>query len=243
VAHLYLTDQHGPWQPGDAVFLTGDEAHHAARVGRLAVGETTWVSEGVGTKGSARVQAVSAQDVTLQIQSSVQETPALPELWLAQALAKGDRDEVAIQASTELGVDHVIPLQADRSISLWRGDKVDKGIARWTKIVTEASKQALRARVPTVHPLVTTAGLVPFCQSHRVIVLDPEAIEKLSEYEPVGETPLLLVVGPEGGLSPHEIATLVAAGAITRRLGDTVLRTSSAGPAALAVLNMTLRRW
>ena len=166
-----------------------------------------------------------------------------PEIWLAQALAKGDRDERAIQASTELGIDRVIPYQATRSISTWKGDKVAKGVARWTKIVTEATKQALRAYVPLVSEPQTTAELGACASECQIVVLDPLATETLSQFRPVGDRPILLVVGPEGGLSPEELGTLEKSGATRRKLGESVLRTSSAGPAALAVLNVTLGRW
>lgn len=243
MAHLYLSATPGPWAIGDTVTLTGDEAHHAARVGRLTVGEDTAVGDGKGAMASAAVAAVSGSEVLLTITLIEHRPRATPEIWLAQALAKGDRDELAIQASTELGIDRVIPYQASRSISAWRGDKVDKGVARWAKIVTEATKQALRAYVPRVTPLHTTAELCSLAGECQMVVLDPLATEGLSQLRPAADQPILLVVGPEGGLSPEELIVLEEAGATRRKLGENVLRTSSAGPAALAVLNVTLGRW
>lgn len=243
MAHLYLTATPGPFAPGDSVSLVGDEAHHASRVGRVAVGETTLLSDGRGHLAQATVTAISASEVVCRIDSGSVEPRPVPLVWLAQALAKGDRDEAAIQAATELGVDGVIPFAASRSVSQWRGDKVDKGHARWTKIVTEASKQAIRSWVPEVAPLADTAALVALAPNHQVVVLDPQASEQLSDFRPGTDSPVLIVVGPEGGLSDQEIAGLVAAGATTRRLGPTVLRTSSAGPAALALINVALGRW
>lgn len=243
MAHLYLTAIPGPFSPGDSVSLVGDEAHHASRVGRVAVGEATLLSDGRGHLAQATVTTINAGEVACRIDSGSMEPRPEPQVWLAQALAKGDRDETAIQAATELGVDGVIPYAANRSISQWRGDKIDKGIARWTKIVTEASKQAIRSWVPDVAPLVDTHGLVALVPDYQVVVLDPQASEQLSDYRPSTQTPVLIVVGPEGGLDDHEIAALVAAGATTQRLGATVLRTSSAGPAALALINVTLGRW
>jgi 16S rRNA (uracil1498-N3)-methyltransferase len=243
VAHLYLSASLGPWAPGDTITLTGDEAHHAARVGRLTVGETTAVGDGNGVVAQATVAAVSGSEVTVTLGSVEHQTRPTPEIWLAQALAKGDRDELAIQASTELGIDRVIPYQASRSISTWSGDKVGKGVARWTKIVTEATKQALRAYVPHVSHPQTTPEVTALAGQCEVVVLDPHATELLSQFRPVGDRPILLVVGPEGGLSPEELSTLEKSGATRRKLGESVLRTSSAGPAALAVLNVTLGRW
>jgi 16S rRNA (uracil1498-N3)-methyltransferase len=243
VAHLYLSATPGPWTVGDTLTLTGDEAHHAARVGRLALGETTAVGDGNGVMATATVSAVSGSEVVLRVTSLEHKDRATPEIWLAQALAKGDRDELAIQASTELGIDRVIPYEASRSISTWRGDKVDKGVARWTKIVTEATKQALRAFIPQVTPPHTTAQLCALASECQMVVLDPLATEGLSQFRPAGDQPILLVVGPEGGLTPEELSALEKSGATRRKLGESVLRTSSAGPAALAVLNVTLGRW
>jgi 16S rRNA (uracil1498-N3)-methyltransferase len=228
---------------GETVTLTGDEAHHAARVGRLTVGETTAVGDGTGAMAMATVTAVSGSEVALSVGSLEHHERPTPEIWLAQALAKGDRDELAIQACTELGIDRVIPYQASRSISAWKGDKVDKGVARWTKIVTEATKQALRAFIPKVSEPQSTAGLCSVASECQIVVLDPLATEGLSQFRPAGDRPILLVVGPEGGLSPEELSALEKSGATRRKLGESVLRTSSAGPAALAVLNVTLGRW
>jgi 16S rRNA (uracil1498-N3)-methyltransferase len=159
---------------------------------------------------------------------------------LAQALAKGDRDELAIQAATELGAAGVIPWAAERSVSRWDGAKAIKGRERWASIVREASKQAIRSRVPDVAALASTAELA--VRSGRLLVLDPLGDAALTELELDGE-PITLVVGPEGGISPREFEQLEAAGAARVRLGSEVLRTSTAGPAALAVLNARLGRW
>jgi 16S rRNA (uracil1498-N3)-methyltransferase len=207
------------------------------------VGETTAVGDGNGIMGVATVTGVSGSEVTLSLGSLEHHERPTPEIWLAQALAKGDRDELAIQACTELGIDRVIPYQASRSISTWKDDKVDKGVARWTKIVTEATKQALRAYIPQVSEPQSTAGLCSLASECQIVVLDPFATETLSQFRPAGDRPILLVVGPEGGLSPEELSALEKSGATRRKLGESVLRTSSAGPAALAVLNVTLGRW
>ena len=243
MAHLYLSATPGPWTVGETVTLTGDEAHHAARVGRLTLGETTAVGDGKGILAQASVAAVAGSEVSLTLTSVEHVVRPTPEIWLAQALAKGDRDELAIQASTELGIDRVIPYRASRSISTWKGDKVDKGVARWTKIVTEASKQALRAYVPALSEPQSTAALCALASECQIVVLDPLATQPLSQWRPTGDQPILLVVGPEGGLSPEELSALEKSGATRARLGWSVLRTSSAGPAALAVLNVTLGRW
>jgi 16S rRNA (uracil1498-N3)-methyltransferase len=161
---------------------------------------------------------------------------------LVQALAKGDRDELAVQAACELGVDEVLPWQAARSISRWEGPKAVKGRERWATIVREAAKQAHRPWVPTVGEVLTTAQLIGRAAGARMLVLDPTAPAKLSAIEPDGRD-MLLVVGPEGGIAPEELIRFEEAGAERVRLGETVLRTSTAGPAAIAVLSAALGRW
>jgi 16S rRNA (uracil1498-N3)-methyltransferase len=160
---------------------------------------------------------------------------------LVQALAKGDRDELAVQAATELGVDEIVPWQAARSISRWDSAKAAKGVARWQSIVREAAKQAHRAWVPVVRQPVTTAQLG--LRSGLMLVLEPEATVVLSRADLGDADELVLVVGPEGGIAPEELAALADAGATPVRLGETVLRTSTAGPAALAVVSTLLGRW
>jgi 16S rRNA (uracil1498-N3)-methyltransferase len=243
VAHLYYIPEGTVLEPGATAVLVGDEARHAVSVGRLGVGEEILIGDGRGVLARAHATQVSAQKVELQVHECTSHEPPSPQVWLVQALAKGDRDEMAIQTCTELGVDRVIPWQAARSVSVWKGDKLDKGVARWQKIVTEASKQSLRARIPEVSPAMSSCEVALLGETTQLILLDPEAEDSLSAYRPpVGKT-LVLLVGPEGGVESSERQMFLDAGAIDLKLGDTVLRTSSAGPAALAVLNSALGRW
>ena len=147
-----------------------------------------------------------------------------------------------MQAACELGVDEIVPWQASRSVSRWEGPKAVKGRERWSTIVREAAKQAHRAWVPEVSPPATTADLAVRAASQRLLLLDPGASTRLSELEPDGRD-IVLVVGPEGGISDEELTKLSDAGAERVLLGETVLRTSTAGPAAIAVLSVALGRW
>jgi 16S rRNA (uracil1498-N3)-methyltransferase len=225
---------------GSAVRVTGDEARHAITVARVRVGERISVSDGDGLLASGAVTATDGGVVTVAVESVARHPAPSPELWLAQALAKGDRDELAVQAATELGVSGVIPWAAERSISRWEGAKADKGRERWASIVREATKQSIRPRVPVVEPIATTAALTKL--PGRILVLEPDATMRLTEVELDTER-ITLVVGPEGGIASRELDALAAAGATLVRLGPEVLRTSTAGPAALAVLNARLGRW
>lgn len=227
---------------GDVVSLTGAEAKHAAVVRRLRVGEAVTVGDGAGVWLTGAAEEVSPSRVEVRIVDRRSEQAPMPRIVLVQALAKGDRDELAVQAACELGVDEIVPWQASRSVSRWEGAKAVKGRERWATIVREAAKQAHRAWVPTVSAPVTTAELASRAVSQRVLLLDPTAPVRLSALEPDGRD-LVLVVGPEGGISGDELARLTEAGAERVLLGDSVLRTSTAGPAAIAVLSVALGRW
>ncbi len=229
---------------GDAVVLTGAEAHHAVTVRRVRVGEEVTVGDGRGTWLSGVVEEpLAPKRVVVRVTARRDEAAPSPRLVLVQALAKGDRDELAIQAATELGVDEIVPWQAARSVSRWDAAKAAKGVARWRSIVREAAKQAHRAWVPEVLAPVTTAQLTARCAEADVLLLEPTASAPLSAVTPDVGRDLVLVVGPEGGISPEELDRMGAAGARAVRLGDTVLRTSTAGPAALALVNARLGRW
>lgn len=227
---------------GDVVSLTGGEAKHAAVVRRVRVGESVSVGDGAGVWLEGTVTDVSATRVDVEITSRSETDVPSTRLVLVQALAKGDRDELAVQAACELGVDDVVPWQASRSISRWEGPKAVKGRQRWATIVREAAKQAHRAWVPEVAEPLTTSQVVSFAEGKRMLVLDPTATARLAAVR-ADDRDIVLVVGPEGGITPDELDMFEAAGAERMRLGETVLRTSTAGPAAIAVLSSALGRW
>ena len=243
MASLYLVPQIDEQDAaaGGVVRVTGDEARHAITVARLRVGESVSVGDGAGLIAEGTVASTDGGELAVAVQRLIRAEAPVPELWLAQALAKGDRDELAIQAATELGVSGVIPWQAERSVSRWEGAKAAKGRERWRSIVREASKQSIRAWVPEVAEISRTRDLCAF--EGAILSLEPTADLRLTDVALPESGRILLVVGPEGGISPVELEALSAAGAQHVRLGAEVLRTSTAGPAALAVLNARLRRW
>ncbi|AZZ55459.1 16S rRNA (uracil(1498)-N(3))-methyltransferase [Rathayibacter iranicus] len=244
MAHHYIDESldSADFRLGSCLALTGAEARHAASVSRIRVGERVRVGDGRGRVATAVVESAEPTRVVLLVESLHEVPVPSPRLVLVQALAKGDRDELAVQAATELGVDEVVPWQAARSISRWSGGKEEKGRERWRSIVREASKQSLRARVPDVSPLVQTRELAERAALDRVLVLEPSAGARLSAIVP-DERDLVLIVGPEGGIAPEELRLLAEVGAEAVALGDSVLRTSTAGPAGLAVLSARLGRW
>ncbi len=244
MSHLYLDESLdlAAVAPGAVVELAGDEARHAVTVSRVRPGERIAIGDGRGTLVHGVVASTGPRELALEVDEVVVEEPPSPRLIIVQALAKGDRDELAVQAATELGVDAVVPWQASRSVSRWEGPKAEKGRRRWAAIVREAVKQSIRAWLPPVSSVTATAGLPAALDGSRMLLLEPTATTALTELRPDGRD-LALVVGPEGGIAPAELERLVAAGAEPVRLGASVLRTSTAGPAAIAVLNATLGRW
>jgi 16S rRNA (uracil1498-N3)-methyltransferase len=264
MANQYLSEELGEPAVGDIAVVTGAEARHAVTVSRLSVGEPVRVGNGAGLVASGIVTATVPGEFRFEVDAVAEIPRPSPAIWLAQALAKGDRDELAIQAATELGVDGVIPWTAARSISRWEGSKVAKGQERWSAVVREATKQSARAWLPEVAPLVSTKQLAALGETAMLVVLDPLAELGLTGVAlrqaqapgqaqgpeqaqgPGAQIPgpdIVLIVGPEGGISPAEFDLLYAAGAIGARLGAGILRTSTAGPAAIAVLSAKLGRW
>jgi len=241
MASLYLSDAAADARVGERVEVTGDEARHALQVARIRVGERIAVGDGHGTIARGVVAEAAAGVLAIEVDDVVHTPEPSPQLWLAQALAKGDRDELAVQAATELGVAGVIPWAAERSVTRWEGAKVARNEQRWRTIVREASKQAIRPRVPEVASLATTAQLAAL--DGLVIALEPTASVPLTAVALDDARRITLVVGPEGGIAPRELERLADSGAVLARLGPEVLRTSTAGPAALAVLGARLGRW
>lgn len=242
MAHFYLNEAIESAKLGSTVMLEGAEARHAVSVSRVQIGEWLSVGNGSGLVVSGTVTSATPQELAVTVESVTETAAASPAVWLVQALAKGGRDEYAVQAATELGVDGVIPWAAARSIVKWEGAKVRKGHDRWSAIVREATKQSIRPWLPEVAELASSRILCALAGEARMLVLDPAASNPLSAITPDARD-VVLVVGPEGGISPAELELLTAAGAETVRLGDTILRTSTAGPAAIAVLNAALDRW
>ena len=224
--------------------LTGPEGHHAAAVRRLRAGERADVSDGAGILAEGVVTGVGKDSVTLDIRALHAVPPPQPRLIVAQALPKGDRGELAVELMTEVGVDAVIPWSAERSITRWQAERGAKALAKWRATAREAAKQSRRAWLPEITDPATTAALARrVATAACAIVLEADAPAKLHELPLPESGDILLVVGPEGGISPAERAALRDAGAIEARLGPTVLRTSTAGAAAAAILLARTARW
>jgi 16S rRNA (uracil1498-N3)-methyltransferase len=228
---------------GDVVVLGGAEGRHAAIVRRTKVGERLLLTDGAGLRVEAEVRSIGRGTLDAAVVAVSTDPEPSPRLVLVQALAKHDRDDQAVEAATECGVDEVVPWQAARSVVQWRGERGEKARRKWDAVLVAATKQSRRTRRPLLAPTVTTADLALRVRgAAAAYVLQEDAGAPLAAVTLPDAGDVVLVVGPEGGVAPDELAVLEAAGATAVRLGPTVLRSSSAGPAALAVLS-AMSRW
>ncbi len=229
---------------GARVLLDGAEGRHAVTVRRVSVGERIELTDGAGTVARGSVAAVARDRLELAVEALHREPAPTLRFTLAQALAKGGRDELAVECATELGVDAVVPWQAARSVVVWSADRAERGRARWLATVASAAKQSRRAWLPQVELARDTTALVSrIGEAALALVLHEDAEQPLTGVALPGTGEVLLVVGPEGGIDDAELGRLTAAGATAVRLGSSVLRSSTAGAAALAVLSARVGRW
>ncbi len=235
----------GQANAGETITLDGPEGHHAASVRRLRVGEKLQLTNGVSTHWRGAVVAVSNKSIDVEISEAKPISKPEQTFILVQALAKGDRDELAIQAATEIGVSGVIPWQSDRSVSKWDDSKATKNQARWQSICDEASKQALRPLFVQVGERRTSNQLAQQVgeSESKWLVLDPTATKSITAVSLQGKSSVYLVVGPEGGITEKELEAFEASGAERVHLGAGVLRTSTAGVAALSYLSGVTGVW
>jgi 16S rRNA (uracil1498-N3)-methyltransferase len=230
--------------PADVVTLSGPEGHHAATVRRLRPGERADVSDGAGTLAECVVASVARDSVVLSVRSVRTLPPPEPTITVVQALPKAERGERAVELMTEVGVDSVIAWAAERCVVRWHGERGARALDKWRATAREAAKQSRRAWLPEITGPATLSDVAARVSAAAcAIVLEADAPAKLSALPMPGQGEILLVVGPEGGISPAERAALADAGAMEARLGPTVLRTSTAGAAAAAVLLAHTARW
>ena len=228
---------------GDAVELDGDEARHAVVVKRIRVGEQVVLTDGAGTSATVTVDATTKTSLSATVDEVATVAPELPRVVVVQAIPKGDRGELAVEMLTEVGVDLVVPWAAARSVSVWRGDKQAKALAKWRSTARESAKQSRRAWFPEVAEMVGTADVVALLRDADVpVVLHEAASGPLGDLPVPGRGEIVIVVGPEGGISEEELVAFAAVGAEPVRLGSSVLRTSTAGVAATAAL-LARSRW
>ncbi|EON24365.1 16S ribosomal RNA methyltransferase RsmE [Nocardioides sp. CF8] len=229
---------------GSSVEVTGDEAHHAVAVRRLRVGEEVVLTDGAGHRVVGSVASTGKRVFAVSVTSFDLVARPAPSFTVVQALPKGDRGELAVEVLTEIGVDTVVPWAASRSVAVWKGERAAKSHAKWQATAREAGKQARRSWSCSVSPLSSSAEVVALLSDAALVaVLHEDATTPLASLDVPSAGEVVVIVGPEGGIAPDELAAFEAAGAVTVRLGDEVLRTSTAGLAAVSALLARTARW
>lgn len=239
---LFLADLNRV-QVGAEFTLGGEEGRHAAAVRRIRVGETILVSDGAGRAVRGPVTATEKGSVTLRVDELIDAEKPSVRYVVAQALAKGDRSELAVEMLTEVGVDRIIPWQAARSIVRWSPEREERQAGRWRATAREATKQSRRLRVPIIASPMTTKELALFAgQAAVTLILHEGATDPLPRLSLPREGDVLVIVGPEGGLTDEEITAFEEAGGHQVLVSDAVLRTSTAGVVAVAQAQALQRR-
>ncbi|WP_030761052.1 16S rRNA (uracil(1498)-N(3))-methyltransferase [Streptomyces sp. NRRL F-2664] len=233
---------------GTESVLDGPEGRHAVSVKRLAPGERLVLTDGRGGWAEAVVKAAEGKDrLVVAVSSTGREEEPAVRITVVQALPKGDRGELAVETMTETGVDAIVPWQASRCITQWRGERGAKSLAKWRATAREAGKQSRRVRFPEVAEAMSTKQVAALLAGADLAMVLHEDRDTPSQALATAALPasgsVVLVVGPEGGVSPEELEVFAAAGAHPYRLGRSVLRTSTAGTAAAAVLLARTGRW
>jgi 16S rRNA (uracil1498-N3)-methyltransferase len=242
-APVFLVD---PLPAGDHFVLDGPEGRHAATVRRLRPGEDLLLCDGRGSVAECVVSSLAGRDaLELELGRRWTEPAPSPRIVVVQALVKGDRGELAVELATEVGADAIVPWRAARCVARWEdGPRGAKALERWRSSAREAAKQSRRAWVPEVSPPVTTEGLADLVRTAAgALLLESSTATRVTNIALPTKGNLLVIVGPEGGISTDEKALLEGAGARLVRLGPIVLRTSTAGAVAVGVLAVLTGRW
>ncbi len=223
--------------PGQQIVLDGEEARHAVVVKRIRVGERIVLTDGAGASVTGVVAVADKSTLTLDVDEARRTQPELPRVVVVQAIPKGDRGELAVEMLTEVGVDEIVPWAASRCVAVWKGDRAAKSLAKWRATARESAKQARRTWFPEITDVVGTEEVAKRLEKASVpVVLHEAASGPLADLPVPGRAEIVIVVGPEGGISDEELAAFAAVGAEPVRLGSSVLRTSTAGVAATAAL-------
>ncbi|BBZ70858.1 16S rRNA (uracil(1498)-N(3))-methyltransferase [Mycobacterium paraseoulense] len=233
---------------GSLAVLEGDEGFHAATVRRIRPGEQLALGDGAGGLAHCEVEHAGRDGLRARVLKRWSVAPARPAVTVVQALPKSDRSELAVELATEAGADAFLAWQAARCVASWQGARADKGLRRWRAVARSAARQSRRAHIPPVDGVLSTAQLAQRIRDEVaagavVLALHESATGPLTGIDVAHANALLLVVGPEGGIAPDEIAALTQAGATPVRLGPQVLRTSTAAAVALGALGVLTPRW
>ena len=229
---------------GSPVVVDGAEARHAVVVRRLRVGEQIALTDGRGAWAVGAVTETAKDSLAVEVASLSTVPCPSPELVVVQAIPKGERGELAVEMLTEVGVGEIVPWAAARCVAVWKGEREAKSVARWRSTAREAAKQARRPWHPTITALASTSTVVELVTAADLaIVLHEESKAPFAALTVPSRGRIVVVVGPEGGLTDDEVVAFATAGAASVRLGPEVLRTSTAGVAAVAALLARTPRW
>lgn len=233
---------------GSLAVVDGDEGFHAATVRRIRPGEELVLGDGAGGLARCVVEDAGRDGLRARVQARWTLECKAPTVTVVQALPKSERSELAVELATEAGADAFVAWQAARCVANWEGARVDKGLRRWRAVARSAARQSRRAHIPPVDGVLSTKALTTRVRAEvaaggAVLALHESATERLADVAVAQANSIMLVVGPEGGIAPGEIAELTGAGAVTVRLGPTVLRTSTAAAVALGALGVLTSRW
>jgi 16S rRNA (uracil1498-N3)-methyltransferase len=233
---------------GELAVVEGDEGFHAATVRRIRRDEQLVLGDGAGGRARGVVEQAGRDGLQARVLDRWQVAPVQPPVTVIQALPKAERSELAIELATEAGADAVVAWQAARCVARWDGARADKGLRRWRAVARAAAQQSRRAYVPSVDGVLSTAALTQrigdvVASGGTALALHESATGQLTDLGLAQAKSVMLVVGPEGGIAPDELATMIDAGAVAVRLGPTVLRTSTAAAVALGALGVLTPRW
>jgi 16S rRNA (uracil1498-N3)-methyltransferase len=221
-------------------------------VRRIRPGELLVLGDGAGGLAHCVVEQAGRDGLRARVLERWSLAPGWPPVTVVQALPKSERSELAIELATEAGADAFLAWQAARCVASWEGARVDKGLRRWRAVARSAARQSRRAHIPPVDGVLSTAALTQRIRAEvaagaTALALHESATERITDVfadvTAAEANSLFLVVGPEGGIAPDEIAALTHAGAVAVRLGPQVLRTSTAAAVALGALGVLTPRW
>ncbi|HEY2450854.1 MAG TPA: 16S rRNA (uracil(1498)-N(3))-methyltransferase [Mycobacterium sp.] len=235
-------------ETGELVVVEGDDGFHAATVRRLRSGEQVILGDGAGGLTRCVVEQTGRDGLQARVVDRWQVPPVQPAVTVVQALPKAERSELAIELATEAGADAVVAWQAARCVARWEGARAEKGLRRWRAVARAAAQQSRRAHIPSVDGVLSTAALTQrireaVASGGAVLALHESATAELANHGLAQAKSVMLLVGPEGGIAPDELAAVTDAGAVAVRLGPTVLRTSTAAAVALGALGVLTPRW
>ncbi|WP_372971338.1 16S rRNA (uracil(1498)-N(3))-methyltransferase [Marinobacter sp.] len=224
-----------PLSEGATAELDDSAAQHVGRVLRMQPGQELLLFNGDGNDYPATISESGKKRVQVQVGNPVTSTTESPlEIVLGQTLSKGDRMDYAVQKATEMGVTRIVPLTTERCDVKLRGDREDKRLRHWQSVATSAAEQCGRARVPDILPVMTVTDWLDHTSDCDLrLVLHHRTEQSLNTLAKPSR--VALMIGPEGGLSPEEIATAETAGFLPVALGPRVLRTETAPVAAMAL--------